>query len=141
MIMILTKNQVVHHDAGDKLFGYDTSSSCWQVPIFRLFHTHCVFFYLFYLCLFFILISDLLHLAGRSPYSPFHATLSFFTLIKYLLSCIIYSCWQVPHCWSFFLSLPLAGDIQDTNKRRVPKKSRQNLYIKNYSTKNTCQRR
>ena len=32
LLMMSSKNQVVHHDASDKLFGYNTSSFAWQVP-------------------------------------------------------------------------------------------------------------
>ena len=32
MVSKRNKKQVVHHDASDKLFGYNTSSSTWQVP-------------------------------------------------------------------------------------------------------------
>ena len=68
-----------------------SSSSCWQVPIFRL-SCHIVLF----------------------------------TLIKYLLCHILYilagKCHTFCPFGPFFLSLPLAGDIKDTNKIKGPRK-------------------
>ena len=99
MIIILTKNQVVHHDAGDKLFGYDTSSSCWQVPIFSLFHIHCVFYLFIFVFSFYQYLIFFILLAG--PHIP---PLSYTLCFSYLFSLsFLYldiwsssSCWQVP---------------------------------------------
>ena len=38
MVSKRNKKQVVHHDASDKLFGYNTSSSTWQVPPITILH-------------------------------------------------------------------------------------------------------
>ena len=41
LLMMSSKNQVVHHDASDKLFGYNISSSAWQVNKLPLLQTFC----------------------------------------------------------------------------------------------------
>ena len=56
MEVMLMKIQVVHHDASDKLFGYNTSSSMWQVPIFPPSQT-------------IFRLTSIYHPPGRSPYS------------------------------------------------------------------------
>ena len=54
LLMMSSKNQVVHHDASDKLFGYNTSSSAWQVNKLPLLQTICTatseIYNIYYIC-------------------------------------------------------------------------------------------